>query len=60
LYATDVCGFCYKRGLFPEQVDRWRQAAQDGNGEPLLTMGDQKDFQKRPVKDQLEIKRHKL
>jgi hypothetical protein len=33
--------------LYPEQVDRWRKAAQDANAQPLLTMADQKDLQKR-------------
>ena len=44
-------------GLFPEQVARWRQAAQDANAQPLLTMADQKDLQKRHLEDQREIKR---
>jgi len=45
------------RGLFPEQVDRWRQAAQDANAQPLLSMADQKDLQKQHQDDQREIKR---
>ena len=52
----DTDGWC-ERGLFPEQVDRWRQAAQDANAQPLLTMADQKDLQKRHQEDQREIKR---
>jgi hypothetical protein len=32
------------RGLFPEQVDRWRQTDQDAIAQPLLTMADQKDL----------------
>jgi len=47
LNATELGGFFRERGLFPEQVDRWRQAAQDANAQPLLTMADQKDLQKR-------------
>ena len=31
LNATELGGYCRERGLFPEQVDRWRQAAQDAN-----------------------------
>ncbi|WP_156818348.1 transposase [Cyanobium gracile] len=38
-------------------MDRWRQAAQDANAQPLLTMVDQKDLQKRQQEDQREIKR---
>ena len=58
LNATELGGYCRERGLFPEQVDRWRQAApQDANAQPLLTMADQKDLQKRRQEDQREIKR---
>jgi len=45
LNATELGGHCRERGLFPDQVDRWRQAAQDANAQPLLTMADQKDLQ---------------
>ena len=55
--ATESGGYCRERGLFPEQVDRWRKAAQDANAQPLLTMDDQKDLQKRHQEDQREIKR---
>jgi transposase len=44
LNATELGGYCRERGLFPEQVARWRQAAQDANAQPLLTMADQKDL----------------
>ncbi len=27
LHATELCAYCRERGLFPEQVDRWRKAA---------------------------------
>jgi len=57
LNATELGGYCRERGPFPEQVDRWRQAAQDANAQPLLTMADQKDLQKRHQEDQREIKR---
>ena len=57
LNATELSGYCRQRGLFPEQVERWRQAAQDANAQPLLTMSDQKDLQKRHQEDQREIKR---
>jgi transposase len=39
------------------QVVRWRQAAQDANAQPLLTMAEQKDLEKRHQADQREIKR---
>ena len=57
LNATELGGYCRERGLFPEQVDRWRQAAQDANAQPLLTMADQKDLQRRHQEDQRQIKR---
>ena len=57
LNATELSGYCRERGLFPEQVERWRQAAQDANAQPLLTMADQKDLDKRHQQDQREIKR---
>ncbi len=31
LNATELSAYCRERGLFPEQVDRWRQAAYDIN-----------------------------
>ena len=48
--------YCRERGLFPEQVDCWRKAAQDANAQPLLTMDDQKNLQKRHQEDQRQIK----
>ena len=57
LNTTELSGYCRQRGLFPEQVDRWRQAAQDANAQPLLTMAEQKDLEKRHQADQREIKR---
>jgi len=55
--ATELGGYCRELGLFPEQVDRWRRAAQDANAQPLLTMADPKDLKKRHQADQREIKR---
>lgn len=57
LNATELGAFCRERGLYPEQVDRWRQAAQDANANSMLTMADQKDLEKRHQADQREIKR---
>jgi transposase-like protein len=31
LNTTELGGYCRERGLYPEQVDRWRKAAQDAN-----------------------------
>ena len=57
LNTTELSAYCRERGLYPKQVDRWRQAAQDANAQPLLTMAEQKDLEKRHQADQREIKR---
>lgn len=38
LNATELSAYCRERGLFPQQVERWRQAAQDANEKPTLTL----------------------
>ena len=35
---------------------RWRQAAQDANAKPVLTMAEQKELEKLRAQDQREIK----
>ena len=57
LNSTELGAYCRERGLFPEHLDRWRQAAHDANAQPLLTMAEQKDLEKRHQTDQREIKR---
>ncbi|WP_231597839.1 hypothetical protein [Synechococcus sp. CBW1002] len=42
--ATELSAFCRERGLYPEQVERWRLASQDAN-------------EKLRAQDQREIKR---
>jgi transposase len=56
LNATDLNAYCRERGLYPEQVERWRQAAQDANHKPVLTMKEQKELEKLRAQDQREIK----
>ena len=36
LNATELSAYCRERGLYPEQVERWRQASQDANEKPVL------------------------
>jgi hypothetical protein len=55
LNATELSGFCRERGLFPEQVQRWRQAAQDANAKPVQTMAEQKELETLRAQDQREI-----
>jgi transposase-like protein len=57
LNSTELGAYCREHGLFPAQVDHWRQAAQDANAQRLLTMVEQKDHEKRHQQDQREIKR---
>jgi len=57
--ATELSAYCRERRLFPEQVDRWRQTAQDANANAVLTMAEQRDLEKRHQQDQKEIKQLK-
>ena len=59
LNATELSAYCRQKGLYPEQVDRWRQAAQDANEKPVLTMKEQKELEKLRAQDQREIKQLK-
>ena len=56
LNATELSAYCRERGLFPEQVSRWRQASQDANDQPVLTMAEQKELERLRAQDQREIK----
>ena len=47
LNATELGGTCRERGLYPEQVDRWRKAAQDANAQPLLRFASTNCYQER-------------
>jgi transposase len=46
LNATELSAYCRERGLFPEQVERWRHASQDANDKPVLTLKEQKELRK--------------
>ncbi len=59
LNATELSAYCRERGLYPEQVERWRQASQDANEKPVLTVKEQKELEKLRAQDQREIKRLK-
>ena len=56
LNATELSAYCCERGLYLEQVDRWRQTSQDANEKPVLTLTKQKDLDRRHQQDQREIK----
>ena len=57
--ATELSAYCRERGLYPEQVERWRQASQDANEKPVLTLKEQKELERLRAQDQKEIKRLK-
>ena len=59
LNATELSAYLRERGLFPEQVERWRQASQDANEKPVLTLKEQKELERLRAQDQKEIKRLK-
>ncbi len=56
LNGTELGAYCRERGLYPEQVERWRQASQE---KPVLTLTEQKDLDRRHQQDQREIKQLK-
>jgi transposase len=49
LNVTELSAYCRERGLYPEQVERWRQAAQDANEKPVLTLKEQQELEKLPA-----------
>ena len=57
--STELSSYCRERGLFQEQVDRWRQTAQDANANEVLTMAEKKGFEKLRAQDQREIEQLK-
>ena len=59
LNGTELGAYCRERGLYPEQVERWRQASQDANEKPVLTLKEQKELERLRAQDQKEIKRLK-
>jgi transposase-like protein len=59
LNATELSAYCRERGLYPEQVERWRQASQDANEKPVLTLKEQKELERLRAQAQKESKRLK-
>jgi len=59
LNATELSAYSRERGLYPEQVERWRQAATDANEKPVLTLKEQKELERLGAQDQREFKRLK-
>jgi transposase-like protein len=47
LSGPDLGAFCRERGLYPKQLARWRQAAEDANGPSAPSMADQRELQRK-------------
>ena len=47
LSGPDLGAFCRERGLYPKQLARWRQAAEDANGPTAPSMADQRELQRK-------------
>ena len=47
LSGSELGSFCRERGLYPKQVARWRQAAEDANGPSAPSMADQRELQRK-------------
>ena len=59
LNATELRAYCPERGLYQEPVERYRQASQDANVKPVLTLKEQKELERLHAQDQKELKRLK-
>lgn len=57
LDGTELGSFCRERGLYPKQVARWRQAAEDANSPNAPSMSDQRDLQRKNQEQAREIRR---
>ena len=47
LSDADLDAYCRERGLFPKQLARWRQVAEDANSMSVPSMSDQKELQRQ-------------
>lgn len=57
LSGPDLGAFCRERGLYPKQLARWRQAAEDANGPSAPSMADQRELQRKNQEQAREIRR---
>ncbi len=46
LSGPDLGAYCRERGLFPKQLARWRQVAEDANSQSAPSMSNQKELQR--------------
>jgi transposase-like protein len=47
LSGTELGSFCRQRGLYPKQLARWRQVAEDANCPSAPSMADQRELQRK-------------
>ena len=57
LNGADLGAFCRERGLYPKQLARWRQAAEDANSSTAATMSDQRELRKQNQEQARQIRR---
>ena len=57
LSGPDLGAYCRERGLYPKQLARWRQAAEDANGPSAPTMTDHRDLQRKNQEQARQIRR---
>lgn len=57
LSGNELGAFCRERGLYPRQLARWRQAAEDANGPSAPSMVDQRELQRKNQEQAREIRR---
>ncbi len=55
--GTELGSFIRERGLYPKQVARWRQAAEDANGPHAPSMADQRDLQRKNQEQARKVRR---
>ncbi len=59
LNATELSAYWRVRGLYLGQVERWRQASQDANEKPVLTLKEHKELERLRAEEERKIKRFK-
>jgi transposase-like protein len=57
LSGADLGAFCRERGLYPKQLARWRQAAEDANSPTAPSMSDHRELQRKNQDQAREIRR---
>lgn len=56
LNTTELNAYCQERGLYPQQVGRWRQASQEPTERQVLTLKEQNELEELGAQVQRGIK----